>query len=58
MPETLDGDFLQTYLELAPQEQALVAEQALHENQSQDAFKTTSLVSPEELRLILTHLKC
>jgi hypothetical protein len=58
MPETLDGDFLQTYLELAPQEQDLVAEQALHENQSQDAFKTTNLMTPQELRLILAHLKC
>jgi hypothetical protein len=57
MPESLDGDFLQTYLELAPHEQTLIAEQALHESETQDAFKTTNLVTPTELRLILSHLK-
>lgn len=39
LTETLDGDFLQTYLELAPRDQELIAEQALHETKAgQDAF--------------------
>ena len=31
LTETHDGDFLQSYLELAPRDQELIAEQALHE---------------------------
>ncbi len=56
MTEPLDGDFLQIYLELPPREQAVIAEQALHESKIH-AFQTSELITPRELRLILTHLK-
>jgi hypothetical protein len=58
LSETLDGDFLQSYLELAPRDQELVAEQALHETKAdQDAFQSAQVITPRELRLILAHLK-